>query len=150
MSSYKGEVVTRCEAQPYDLTDVEVVVVSGVWWNPCGHALLRAGRFYFQVDTFRGPPFRLDQAGYERFMSDEHKREVRRTRVVLPDPRAAFNRLEELLTKPWVWGVLPHNCIAFIEAVLQAGGSRDGIISNCPTMEPWGARPPAVPRAYYR
>lgn len=32
------------------------------------------------------------------------------------------------------WGVLPHNCVAFCESVMAAGGGTWSSHSNCPTV----------------
>jgi hypothetical protein len=41
-----------------------------------------------------------------------------------------------LLSKPWFWGILPNNCIVFVEEVLQAGGATNfGLYSNCPVLQ---------------
>jgi hypothetical protein len=41
----------------------------------------------------------------------------------LKTPNAAYARLMNLLSKPWFWGILPHNCLVFVEEILQAGGA---------------------------
>lgn len=140
MGSYHGERVTACAPCPYNWMDTEVVVVSGASWNPCGHALLRVGGYYFHIGGFNGYPYRLDEQGFTRYLHEEGKHEVRRTQIRLRRPSRAQAKLEELASRTWGWGVLPHNCIAFVEDVLAAGGCPDASISNCPILEPWGHR----------
>jgi hypothetical protein len=43
-------------------------------------------------------------------------------------------KLEELLSKSWLWGVLPNNCVAFVEEVIAAGGGTWSSGSNCPAI----------------
>ena len=55
--SYLGEHLYSCSAVPFDWSQVEVVVVSGVVVNPCGHAIVRAGICYFHVDGRKKLPW---------------------------------------------------------------------------------------------
>jgi hypothetical protein len=142
--AYEGEVLTYCPGD-LDFSVVYAVVVSGTFPNPCGHALLyvpkayaidKSGGSYFQVaGAYTLPLILQDEEEYKRYLKENGKREIRRYAVSLPDPGGAARRLEELMMKKWFWGVLPHNCAAFVEDVVRAGGSSAGLYSNCPRWE---------------
>ena len=93
------------------------------------------GGFYFHVAEFHGFPRYMNEAGYRRYLKEEMKREISRTRVLLKNPQGAQRKLEELLAKKWTWFLVPQNCAAFAEDVLQAGGTNAGLFSNCPRAE---------------
>jgi hypothetical protein len=133
-----GNRVILCSPCPYDLTTVELVVVTGANWNPCGHALLYAGGMYFHIGELTGYPMRMNPREYLTYLRLEKKSEVRRNPVRIFNPAAARAKLEELLSKRWFWGVLPHNCVAFVEEILRAGGNQGHSNTNCPILEPWG------------
>jgi hypothetical protein len=120
------------------LGHVYVVIVCGAKWNPCGHALLNLGGMgghYIHVSKPRDFPRYMNEAGYRRYLQEEGKREIRRHPADVTDPEAAQRKLDDLLDKKWTWSVLPHNCVAFVEDVIHAGGSRAGSYSNCPSRE---------------
>ena len=71
-------------------------------------------------------------AGYTRYLNENGKSEIRRRVLSLPDPDAASMYLEELMANKWTWGVLPNNCVAFVEEVIAAGGGTWSSYSNCP------------------
>ena len=100
--------------------------------NFCGHAVLNAGNYYFHVDGRYEFPWYLTEPGYRRYLKTCEKRELRRIRVVLPNPEGAQRKLEELSAQRWRWMVLPHNCASYVEEVFQAGGSKTSSLSNCP------------------
>jgi hypothetical protein len=136
--AYVGEILNRCPAQVFDFADCYAVVVSGSFYNPCGHMLLNAGGligWYFHVAAVHGFPRYLDASGYQRFLRENRKRELSRVRVPLSDPTAAMHRLEDLLDRKWSWFGLPHNCVDFVEEVTHAGGSDAGLWSNCPARQ---------------
>ena len=62
----------------------------------------------------------MDQEGFTRHLEENGKREISRHFWLMPDVKAANRKLNQLLAKPWTWWVLPHNCIAFVEEVLQS------------------------------
>ena len=135
---YTGEVMHQCMATPFDFRNAYAVVVSGAKWNPCGHMLINTGGragYYFHVAEVRGFPRYMREGGFQRYLKDEQKKEVRRALVPLPNPDGAQRRLEQLLAEKWTWFVLPHNCAAFVEDVFQAGGSSAGLYLNCPSAE---------------
>lgn len=145
MARYLGELVRICPAKPYDWTDVHAVAVSGADANPCGHLLLYLGgasKLYFHVAAgVHAPPTRMDQGGYLRYMTEHGKTEWRRWKLGIPNPEAAQLRLNDLTSKPWLWGALVHNCVTFVEEVIRAGGSLDQMHINCPSL-PWRVPPP--------
>lgn len=135
---YDGDEMILCPLDFSDFNHTCAVVVSGYGPNFCGHTLLHVGdSWYFHVaGGYRVPKF-MHESGYQRYLKENVKREIRRWIVKLPNPRGAHLKLHELLKKPWLWGVLPHNCASFVEEVLQAGGSKAGMYLNCPSAEPF-------------
>ena len=138
--AYEGDIILACPAVDY--STVWAVVVSGAMLNPCGHALLytglasKQGGWYFHVAQAYGLPRQMPTDGlFQQYLKENGKREITRYAVQLPNPAGAAKRLEELVGKPWVWGVLPHNCAAFVEDVVRAGGSTAGLYTNCPRLE---------------
>jgi hypothetical protein len=79
----------------------------------------------------------MREDGYMRYLKESGKHEIRRWLLRIPNPAAAHAKLEELLTKQWQWGILPHNCANFVEEVVKAGGSDAGMYFNCPAAEPF-------------
>jgi hypothetical protein len=141
--AYEGDVLTYCPAY-LDFSVVYAVIVSGTFPNPCGHALLyvpsvyaieQSDGSYFQVAGKNTLPRIMSRDGYTRYLRENKKKELRRYAVSLSDPDGAARRLEELMMKNWRWLVLPHNCAAFVEDIVKAGGSSAGLYSNCPR---WG------------
>jgi len=129
--AYEGGRVTACYV--FKFSKVAVVIVSGAAANPCGHALLFVDENYFHVARFRGYPFLIPGATkYARYLKENGKREIRRIPVVVKDSQAANLKLNELLSKKWTWGILPNNCVAFVEEVLAAGGVGWSCWHNCP------------------
>ena len=136
--AYDGEIMTVCQVSEFDLGRAFAVVVSGAALNPCGHMLLNVGGtggFYFHVTEVHGYPKYMTESGYKRYLTENKKVEISRSFVALRNPRGSLAKLEELLSKKWTWYVLPNNCARFVEEVLQAGGTKAGLYSNCPTLE---------------
>jgi len=136
--AYEGEVLQLCGMIPFDFRAAFAVVVSGVAINPCGHMLMNVGGgtgYYIHIAGRNTYPKYMNEAGYQRYLIENNKTELSRTAVKLKHPERSLAKLEELLSKTWAWWVLPHNCAAFVEEVLQAGGTRAGLYSNCPAME---------------
>ena len=143
LAPYEGEVLTHTPGD-LDFSTVYAVVVSGDFPNPCGHALLFVPKAratasnvgsYFQVAGAYTFPRIMDNAGYARYLRTNGKTEITRYELSLPNPDGAINRLTSLMLKKWVWAILPHNCAAFVEDIVQAGGSTAGLYSNCPRAE---------------
>ncbi len=139
--AYEGEIMTSLP-DGLNFSLVYAVVVSGVVVNPCGHALLyvpngthAGGGYYFQVAEFRGKPRGMSSDGYARYLRENGKTEVTRYGVQIRNPQGCADKLVSLLGETWQWGVLPHNCAAFVEDVVRGGGSSAGMWSNCPKLE---------------
>ncbi|MES2740348.1 MAG: hypothetical protein V4754_05285 [Pseudomonadota bacterium] len=134
--TYEGDEMHACLLTPFDFKQTYVVVVSGAKWNPCGHTILNTGGgWYFHVAGPDNVPRFMREPGYLRYLKENGKREIRRSFLKIPNPIAAHRKLEELLAKRWLWLGLPHNCAAFLEEIVQAGGSKAGLYFNCPTIE---------------
>lgn len=136
--AYEGDVHVRHTVQPRHFLRAFAVVVSGAALNPCGHILLNTGGrggWYFHIAQVRGFPHCMGEEGYRRYLRENKKREIRRTWVPVKEPHECLHKLEELLRKKWTWFLLPNNCASFVEDVLQAGGTKAGLYSNCPTKE---------------
>ena len=135
--AYDGEILDQCGLIEMDCTRVAVVAVSGSGPNLCGHLLIGTGAGgntnYFHVAELRGYPKYMVPAGYTRYLNENGKSEIRRRVLSLPDPDAASMYLEELMANKWTWGVLPNNCVAFVEEVIAAGGGTWSSYSNCPS-----------------
>jgi hypothetical protein len=141
--AYEGDILTYTPSN-LDFSVVYAVIVSGMKGNPCGHALLfvpsayaisSSDGSYFQVAGANGLPRIMSQTGYKRYLRENGKKEITRYAVELTDPDGAVNRLVDLMMKQWRWLLLPHNCAAFVEDVVSAGGSSAGLYSNCPRLE---------------
>jgi len=134
--AYDGEILNACGLIHPDFTETYVVAVSGDGPNVCGHLLIydATGGYYFHVFGVAGYPLYMDDGGYRRFLATNSKTELRRRKVELPNPAGARDFIERCLADTWVWLVLPHNCVAFVEAVIAAGGGSWGSYSNCPVI----------------
>lgn len=89
--------------------------------------------YYFHVAEARGlPRYMRGDALFQRYLKEEGKKEVSRTRVMLKNPDAANQKLEELLAEKWTWFILLHNCASFVETVLQAGGTTSRAVLELP------------------
>jgi hypothetical protein len=109
---YTGEIMLQC-VQPFNFKQTFVVVVSGDTWNPCGHMLLNTGGqagWYFHVAAVRGKPRFMREPGFQRYLKEHKKRELRRTFIPIPNPDGTNAKLEEFLAKQWTWFVVPNNC----------------------------------------
>jgi hypothetical protein len=38
------------------------------------------------------------------------------------------------MANTWTWGVIPNNCVSFVEEVIKAGGGTWSSYSNCPDL----------------
>jgi hypothetical protein len=130
--SYLGIHLDTCRAIPFGWHNVSLVVVSGDGPNVCGHALIKAGFYYFHIAGLVARPYYMSQEGYRRYLAEANKTELFSRRVYLPDPDGAQKKLEELSIKPWHWFGIPKNCVSYVEELFSAGGSRESILSNCP------------------
>jgi hypothetical protein len=141
--AYEGDVLNYTPSD-LDFSVVYAVIVTGDFPNPCGHALLFVPKAfpessgdgsYFQVAGVYTYPRIMDPAGYARYLREAKKKELRRYSVPLSKPDDALAKLVDLMQKKWAWLILPHNCAAFVEEVVAAGGSTAGLYSNCPSHE---------------
>ena len=137
-NKFDGARMIMCPLEEADFKHVCAVVVSGDRFNPCGHALLHVGINWSWYVHIAGPytmPKFMHESDFMRYLKENSKREIRRWPVVLANPKSAHDKLHELMEKPWLWGVLFHNCASFVEEVVQAGGSGAGVYLNCPAAE---------------
>jgi hypothetical protein len=144
--AYEGEILNACGAINMDFSVASIVAVSGDGPNVCGHLLLhsqKGGGYYFHVTgdpnasglkQARGYPMYMNEAGYRKYLKETGKTELRRRTIELPNPEGAMLYIESLLAEKWTWAVLPHNCVAFVEEVIKAGGGNWGSYSNCPVV----------------
>lgn len=141
MSAYSGNSGTTFSFSETELDSVDflhsmsVVGVSGSGPNVFGHGLLCVRGYYFHVDQagFGKYPKWMDQKGFERYLKENNKKEWFRCKIkYVPNPQGAMHKLKQLLKTSWVWGIVPHNCVAFAEAIVQAGGSKIEFESNLP------------------
>jgi hypothetical protein len=135
MMPYLGETVRQCFTVLLPFEDTYVVVVSGK--TSCGHMLLNVGGKCGQYFHFTGPsrcdlPLAMNAQGYRRYLRENGKREVSRTRIQVPDPVGASRKLEELLASRWCTLLVEHNCVDFVSQVTQAGGGPE-VPGFCPT-----------------
>lgn len=128
---YEGEVLNECRAD-FDFRFVEVLVVSGAGANICGHMILHAGNHYFHVaGGVRHRPLYMDEVGYQRYLKENAKQEYGRKTILVPKPGAALYEMEVLLANQWIWLGAAHNCVTFVEKILNAGGVQKDYW-NCP------------------
>ena len=136
--AYDGEEMNSCGTFDIDCSRVGVVAVSGSGPNVCGHLLLAtncAGNdVYFHVAVIHGKPKYMTSTGYQRYLKENGKSEIRRRLLSLPNPNGALVYLEGLMSDTWTWGALPNNCVAFVEEVIHAGGGDWSSYSNCPSV----------------
>jgi hypothetical protein len=125
--AYEGAVLLFCPQNAFALDNAHAVVVSGDPPNTWGHMLLNTGGIggtYFQVAGVHVCPRYMNEAGYRRYLKETGKHEIRRFSVRIAKPDAAQLKLEELLSKPWTWWGVVHNCESFAEEIIVAGGGR--------------------------
>lgn len=129
---YLGEKLESCRVVPFNWSDTWLVVVSGDGINVCGHALMKAGSYYFHILGWVERPWYMNDEGYDRYKREGAKRELFRRKVTMPNPQGAQRKLEELSLKPWVWLGVPNNCVSYVEEIFKAGGINDFSFINCP------------------
>ena len=142
--AYEGEELNFCPADMFDFKAASAVIVSGDGPNKWGHMLLNTGGVggkYFQVAGVVVRPRYMDEAGYQRYLTETGKKELRRIRVFITRPEASQLRLEQLLNERWAWGAVVHNCESLVEEIIMAGGGpkiHRGAFS-LPTAAGWSA-----------
>jgi hypothetical protein len=135
--AYHGEVLDQCGLIEIDCSKIAVVAVSGDGPNICGHLLLHTpnrGGYYFHVAEFHGYPRYMSESGYKRYLREAGKIELRRRYLSLPNSQRSLLYLEGLMANTWTWGVIPNNCVSFVEEVIKAGGGTWSSCSNCPDL----------------
>jgi hypothetical protein len=138
MNPYVGEPLNRCPPTAYRFHDAHAVIVTGDGPNFCGHALLNTNScagWYFHIAGWNRQPHVMDGTGFGRYLRESRKSVVRRVRLNITRPQQAQEKLMELLSETWQWGVIPHNCVTFVETVAHAGGSGFELRWNCPIPE---------------
>lgn len=124
--SYEGEELTFCPETPFDFSKASAVIVSGTPPNFAGHMLLYTGGDhpqYFQViGKIKAVPRYMDEDGYQRYIQENGKKELRRIPVVIPHPEASQLKLEQILSMNWFWGAVVHNCETMVEEIITSGG----------------------------
>ncbi len=137
--AYDGEFLNQCSLLGLDFSVVRAIGVSGDGPNFCGHMLLAVGtagnETYFHVAGVYSRPKYMTAAGYQRYLKESEKQELRSVSNTLPKPAGARDYLCQLMAKEWLWGVIPNNCVAFLEDIVQAGGAEWSSFSNCPTVK---------------
>ena len=124
-----------------DWSQAAFVVVSGSQTNPCGHALLYVGGgfgHYFHVPgipRWYERPFYISGPDFPRYLSTSGKREIGRKKLNIPCPAQAEAKLRALMEAKWAYGVLPQNCVSFVQEVAKAGGNKWDF-NNWPQLEP--------------
>ncbi|SQF94675.1 Uncharacterised protein [Paucimonas lemoignei] len=131
--NYVGIHLDQCRVVPFAWHCTWLVVVSGDGPNFCGHALLKAGNFYFHIAGPFNRPYYMTESGYRRYITEGGKREIFRRLVPLSNPEGAQQKLEELSVGRWLWLGVPNNCVSYVEEIFNAGGANEAILSNCPT-----------------
>lgn len=136
---YEGDELNVCMRKAFDFRLTTAVVVSGDTGNFCGHMLLKVGGaegYYFHTaGGVHSRPKMMSELGYRRYLRETRKRELYRRMVDIKNPEAAQRKVDELMSKPWLWLMLPSNCANFVETIVQAGGSSAGLYLNCPAWE---------------
>ena len=125
--AYEGDVLQFCPANPFAVHQAHAVIVSGDPPNTWGHMLLNTGGrggMYLQVAGIHRCLRYMTETGYQRYLRETGKTELRRFPLHLTNRATAHLKLEELLSKPWSWWVVRHNCETFVEEIVIAGGGR--------------------------
>lgn len=125
LMSYVGIHLDSCQAVPFNWADASLVVVSGDGPNVCGHALLRAGVFYFHIAGPLNRPYFMTEQNYHQYSLEGRKRELFRRKIVLPNPAGVQLKLEGLSINRWLWLDIPNNCVSYVEEILEAGGTNE-------------------------
>jgi hypothetical protein len=123
--AYEGEELHFCPPHMFDFTRASAVIVSGDGPNIWGHMLLNTGGahgIYFQVAGVIARPRYMDEVGYQRYLKETGKTELKRIPLFVRHPEASQLRLEQSLNETWKWGGVIHNCETFVEEIIVAGG----------------------------
>jgi len=114
-----------------------------------------AGQGVAECMGFYAYPKFMREAGYSRYLRENQKCEIRRVDVRISNPRAAYQKLVDLMQARWLWRVQQHNCATFVQEIVAAGGGNLRVFLNCPDQEVvrgldlyppgWSAGPPPPP-----
>jgi hypothetical protein len=77
----------------------------------------------------------MREEGYNRYLLENSKHEIRRLDARITNPSGAYSKLMGLMADKWFWGVLPHNCASFVTEIIRAGGGDLTVRLNCPDQE---------------
>lgn len=129
---YCGELMLQCPRARFDFSRTYIVIVTGS--TKYGHMLLNVGGRggdYFHVVGVNAHvenagliayPRWMNEQGYQRYLSESGKRELRRFRAVITEPNEAMLELERYMARRNLYLGRWLNCVTFVEAVIQAGG----------------------------
>ena len=123
--AYEGDELNFCPPHMFDFRRASAVIVSGDRPNKWDHMLLNTGGkggMYFQVAGVIARPRYMNEAGYQRYLKETGKTELKRIPLFILHPEASQLRLEQLLNERWTWGGAIHNCETFVEEIIMAGG----------------------------
>jgi hypothetical protein len=137
--------------------NTQIVLVTGWGINTCGHVLLYVGGGFGHYFHFDGKPYDFPKyiggdAEYRSYLTNNKKEELLRKKLDIPNPKAAETELVTLMYKKWWTLVVSHNCVVFVQAVIQAGGNFWSFPPQCPVLDMgltmlfdhFGARKPRV------
>lgn len=149
--SFLGYPNKRPQLESLDFSQVSVVFVDNVGdFNPCGHVLLYVGggfgHYFHKPGLSVGFDGKLDLKGegplkqsvhyfdgteFSKYLSTDGKKETYRIKINLSNPDKAKAELENYLSSPTWYLLLPQNCVTFVENILIAGG-HSGNLNQCP------------------
>jgi len=98
---------------------VEAVVVSGDGPNFCGHMILRVDDFYFHISGVYNYPMVIPKDKFNKYIKENEKTELFRTKRILKNKTAAKDKLKSLLSDKWLWLIIPNNCTDLLKKLLE-------------------------------
>ncbi len=138
--AFEGELLNQCSTLGLDFSSAKIVAVSGDGPNFCGHMLIAFGpvsggfNTCFHVAGLYSRPRYMSEEGFQRYLKETGKQQLNTMFLNLPKPIGAQNYLCGLMAKKWIWGVIPNNCVAFVEEIVLAGGAEWSSRTNCPAV----------------
>lgn len=105
--AYEGEALSFCPAGMFDFGHAYAVIVSGARFNPYGHMLLNTGGKggnYFQVSDVVGVPRMMNEAQFQRYLSENNKTIITVVSVSIPYPEKSQAKLGRTTLKEMVMG----------------------------------------------
>ena len=136
MADYHGEKFPEAPLFLRRFTDCGITFVVGGNLNVFGHALFRFGTDvgYIHVDEIHEYPKLIPSSKFQHYLFDNGKHTLHTEEVVIPNPERSLLKIEELRKEKWWWFGIPHNCVAFCEEIIQAGGGKWESVSNLPLI----------------